>query len=77
MFITAKCINFTTSTRFLQLCQVFVLLCLLKTKKLLSINNIFSLLSARSDISFIEGFNLAEIIEMIDYMSTSKTLHYV
>ena len=31
-----------------------------------SINTLFSLLSARSDLSFIEGFNLVEIIEMID-----------
>ena len=38
-----------------------------------SINNLFSLLSARSDLSFIEGFNLGEIIEMIDYVSTSYT----
>ena len=36
-----------------------------------SINNLFSLLSARSDLSFIEGFNLGEIIEMIDYVSTN------
>ena len=36
-----------------------------KVKKV-SINNLFSLLSTRSDLSFIEGFNLAEIIEMID-----------
>ena len=36
-----------------------------------SINNLFSLLSARSDLSFIEGFNLVEIIEMIDYVLTS------
>ena len=42
-----------------------------------SINILFSLLSARSDLSFIEGFNLAKIIDMIDYMSTSWTLHYV
>ena len=27
--------------------------------------------SARSDLSFVEGFNIAEIIEMIDYVSTS------
>ena len=38
--------------------------------KKISINNLFSLLSARSDLSFIEGFNLAEIIDMIDYVST-------
>ena len=36
-----------------------------------SINNLFSLLSARSDVSFIEGFNLNEISEMINYVSTS------
>ena len=36
-----------------------------------SINHLFSLLSARSDLSFIEGFNHAKIIEMIDYVSTS------
>ena len=54
----------------LQLCQVFVLRCLLKTEKLV-LTILFSLLSARSDLSFIEGFNLVEIIEMIDYVSTS------
>ena len=36
-----------------------------------SINSLFSLLSARSHLSFIERFNLVEIIEMIDYVSTS------
>ena len=36
-----------------------------------SINNLFSFLSARSDLSFIEGFNLAEIIDTIDFVSTS------
>ena len=36
-----------------------------------SINKLSSLLSARSDLSFIEGFNLAEIIEMMVYVSTS------
>ena len=34
----------------------------------ISINNLFSLLSARSVLSFIEGFNLGEIIEIIDYV---------
>ena len=36
-----------------------------------SINNLFFVYSARFDISFIEGLNIAEIIEMIDYVSTS------
>ena len=64
-------INFTTSTRSRIMSSIHVTV-LKKTNKLvLIIYNLFSLLSARSDLSFIEGFNLAEIIEMIDYVSTS------
>ena len=33
------------------------------------IDKLYSLLSARSDLSFIEGFNLVEIDEIIDYVS--------
>ena len=36
-----------------------------------SINNLFSLLSARSDLSFIEGFNLTETIRFLDNVLTS------
>ena len=74
-FLAKYCINFTSKLlhqHVLQLCQVFVLLCLLKTKKLVLT---ISVPASRSDLSFIEGFNLAEITEMIDYVSTSKTLH--
>ena len=35
------------------------------------INNLCSLLSARSDLSFIDRFNFVEIIDMIDYVSAS------
>ena len=37
----------------------------------LSINNLCSILSARSDLSFTERFNLVEIIDMIGYETTS------
>ena len=62
-------INFTTSTR----SRIMLSSCVTVSTEVqkVSINNLFSLLSARSDLSFIEGFNLAEIIEMIDYVSTS------
>ena len=62
-------INFTTSTR----SKIMSSICVTVPTEVqkVSINNLFSLLSARSDLSFIEGFNLAEIIEMIDYVSTS------
>ena len=63
-------INFTTSTR----SRIMSSICVTVPTEVqkVSINNLFSLLSrARSDLSFIEGFNLAETIEMIDYVSTS------
>ena len=64
-------INFTTSTR----SRIISSICVTVPTEFqkVSINNLFSLLSARSDLSFIEGFNLADIIEMIDYVSTSWT----
>ena len=62
-------INFTTSTRSRIMSSICVTLPTEVQK--VSINKLFFLLSARSDLSFIEGFNLAEIIEMIDYVSTS------
>ena len=37
----------------------------------LSINNLCSILSARSDLSFTERFNLVDIIDMIGYETTS------
>ena len=65
-FIAKYCINFTTSTR----SRIMSSICVTVPTEVqkVSINNLFSLLSARSDLSFIEGFNLAEITEMIDYM---------
>ena len=62
-------VNFITSTR----SKIMSSICVTVPTEVqkVSINNLFSLLSARSDLSFIEGFNLAEIIEMIDYVSTS------
>ena len=64
-------VNFTTSTRSTIMSSIRVTV---PTEyQIVSINNLFSLLSARSDLSFIEGFNLVEIIEMIDYVSTSLT----
>ena len=66
----AKCrFNFTTSTRSTIMSSIRVIVPIEYQK--VSINNLFSLLSARSDLSLIEGFNLVEIIEMIDYVSTS------
>ena len=62
-------INFTTSTRSTIMSSIRVTVPTEDQK--VSINNLFSLLSARSNLSFIEGFNLAEIIGMIDYVSTS------
>ena len=68
-FRTKYRINFTTSTR----SRIMSSICVTVPTEVqkVSINNLFSLLSARSDLSFIEEFNLAEIIEMIDYVSTS------
>ena len=63
--------NFITSTRSTIMSSIRVTVP--TENQTVSINNLFSLLSARSDLSFIEGFNLVEIIEMIDYVSTSKT----
>ena len=62
-------VTFTTSTH----SRIMSSICITVPTEVqkVSINNLFSLLSAKSDLSFIEGFNLAEIIEMIDYVSTS------
>ena len=62
-------INFTTSTRSTIMSSICVTVPTEGQK--VSINNLCSLLSVRSDLSFIEEFNLAEIIDMIDYVSTS------
>ena len=62
-------INFTTSTHSRIMSSIRVTVPTEVQK--VSINKLFSLLSARSDLSFIKGFNLAEIIEMIDYVPTS------
>ena len=62
-------VNFITSTRSTIMSSIRVTVP--TENQTVSINNLFSLLSARSDLSFIEGFNLVEIIEMIDYVSTS------
>ena len=62
-------INFTTSTRFIIMSIIRVTVP--TEEQTVSINNLFFLLSARSDLSFIEGLNLAKIIEIIDYVSTS------
>ena len=62
-------VNFITSTRSTIMSSIRVTVP--TEDQSVSINNLFSLLSARSDLSFIEGFNLVEIIEMIDYVSTS------
>ena len=62
-------VNFITSTRSTIMSSIRVTV---PTEvQTVSINNLFFLLSARSDLSFLEGFNLVEIIEMIDYVSTS------
>ena len=58
--------NCTTSTRSTIMSSIRVTMP--TEDQTVSINNLFSILSARSDLSFIEGFNL---IEMIDYVSTS------
>ena len=60
---------FTTSTRSTIMSSICVTVPTEDQK--VSINNLCSLLSARSDLSSIEGFNLAENIDMIDYVSTS------
>ena len=62
-------VNFITSTRSTIMSSIRVTVP--TENQTVSIKNLFSLLSARSDLSFIEGFNLVEIIEMIDYVSTS------
>ena len=69
-YFRAKCrIDFTTSTRSRLMPSICVTVPTGAQK--VSINNLFSLLSARSDLSFIEELNLAKIIEMINYASTS------
>ena len=62
-------INFATSTRSAIMSSIRVIVS--TEDQTISITNLFSLLSARSDLSFIEGFNIVETIEMIDYVSTS------
>ena len=62
-------VNFITSTRSTIMSSICVTVP--TEDQTVSINNLFSLLSARSNLSFIKGFNLGEIIEMIDYVSTS------
>ena len=62
-------INFTTSTRSRIMSSIRVTVPTEDQK--VSINEVLSLSSAKSDLSFIDGFNLVEIIEMIDYVSTS------
>ena len=37
-----------------------------------NVTNLFSLLSARSDLLFIEGFNLDEIVEMIEIYQQAR-----
>ena len=56
-------VNFNTSTRSTIISSIRVTVPTEDQK--VSINNLFSLLSARSDLSFIEGFNLAEIIDRL------------
>ena len=68
-YFTAKYrVNCTTSTRSTIMSSIRVTMP--TEDQTVSINNLCSLLSARSDLTFIEGFNL---IEMIDYVSTSFT----
>ena len=62
-------INFTTSTRSRIMSSIRVTVPTEDQK--VSINEVLSLSSAKSDLSFIDGLNLVEIIEMIDYVSTS------
>ena len=62
-------INFTTSTHSTIMSSIRVTVPTEVQK--VSINKLFSLLSARLDLSFVKKFNLAEIIEMIDYVPTS------
>ena len=64
-------VNFITSIHVRSTIMSSICVTVLTEDQTVSINNLFSLLSARSDLSFIEGFNLGEIIEMIDYVSTS------
>ena len=64
-------INFTTSTRFTISSSIRVTVPTPTEDQKVRINNLFSLLSARFDHSIIEEFNLAEIIEILDYVSTS------
>ena len=69
-FRTKYRINFTTS-RLSKIMSSTIRVTVPTEDQKVSINNLFSLLSARSDVSFIEGFNLNEISEMINYVSTS------
>ena len=69
-FRTKYRINFTTS-RLSKIMSSTIRVTVPNEDQKVSINNLFSLLSARSDVSFIEGFNLNEISEMIYYVSTS------
>ena len=62
-------INFNTSTRSTIMSSIRVTVPAEDQK--VSINKLCSLFSARSDLSFIERFNLAEFIDMIEYVSTS------
>ena len=68
-FIAKYRVNFITSTRSTIMSSNRVTVP--TEDQTVNINNLFSLLSGRSDLSFIEGFNFVEIIEMIDYVSTS------
>ena len=68
-FRAKYCVNFITSTR--STIMSSICFAVPTEDQTVSINNLFSLLSAGSDLSFVEGFNLVEIIEMIDYVSTS------
>ena len=68
-YFRAKCrVNFITSTCSTIMSSIRVTVP--TEDQTVSINNLFSFLSARSDLSFIEGFKLVEFIEMIDYVST-------
>ena len=64
-FRAKYCHNFTTPTSSTILSSIRV------TEQKGSINNLFPFLSTRSDLSFLEGFNHAKIIEIIVYVSMS------
>ena len=68
-FRTKYRVNFITSTRSTIMSSIRVTVP--TEDQTVSIKKFFSLLSARSDLSFIERFNPVEIIKMIDYVSTS------